>query len=96
MPMLLSKATELAGIWRYAGIGTLRSFMKISDTKADEVKNLYANWSTAADAQTPAIDAFVGDIYSGLQVQAWSDNDRAYAHRSSAHSLGALRCVTSV
>ena len=46
--------------------------MKISNRKTEEVKSLYGVWSTGICRQVPAIDTFVGDIYSGLQVQAWS------------------------
>lgn len=78
-PLLLSAATDLAAMWRRATPDQLQSLMKISAKKADEVGILYTNWSSVADAQVPAIDAFVGDIYSGLQVPTWSDEDRAYA-----------------
>lgn len=80
-PTLLSRVEELVGIWRDASVAEIQSRMKVSEKKAHEVKQLFDEWSADPSAQTPAIDAFVGDIYSGLQVQAWSDEDRAYAHR---------------
>lgn len=78
-PLLLAAATDLAAMWRRATPDQLQSLMKISAKKVDEVAALYATWSSVADVQVPAIDAFVGDIYSGLQVPTWSDEDRAYA-----------------
>lgn len=80
-PVLLSQAEELAGIWRQASVVDIQSLMKVSEKKAHEVKSLLDEWSTDPAAQVPAIDAFIGDIYSGLQVQTWSDEDRAYAHQ---------------
>lgn len=73
--------------------------MKISDTKAKEVQRLYDTWVTDSTRQVPAIDAFIGDIYSGLQVPTWADNDRDYAHK---HLLilsglyGALRACDGI
>ncbi len=81
VPQLLMQAEELAEIWRGASPTDIQSLMKVSDKKAVEVANLYSTWSSDIDTQVPAIDAFIGDIYSGLQVQTWSDEDRVYAHQ---------------
>lgn len=81
VPHLLAQAKELAEIWRGASPADIQSFMKVSGKKSAEVTKLYDAWSSDIDTQVPAIDAFIGDIYSGLQVQTWSDEDRAYAHR---------------
>lgn len=98
-PQLLAQAIQLAALWRQTSSDEIASHMKISDKKAAEVQQLYNNWSTKAGVQVSAIDAFVGDIYSGLQVQTWSAEDRAYAH---AHLLilsglyGGLRACDGV
>lgn len=81
VPQLLTQAEELAEIWRGASSANIQSLMKVSDKKAVEAAQMYGAWSSDAAMQVPAIDAFIGDIYSGLQVQTWSDEDRAYAHR---------------
>lgn len=81
VPQLLTQAEELAEIWRGASPANIQSLMKVSDKKAVEAAQMYGAWSSDAAMQVPAIDAFIGDIYSGLQVQTWSDEDRAYAHR---------------
>lgn len=39
------------------------------------------NWSDKPDQQTPAIDCFLGDIYSGLQAASLDTTDRAYAQK---------------
>lgn len=79
-PQLLAQATQLADVWRGASLAEVQTLMKVSGKKAAEVAELYDAWSPSV-AQVPAIDAFVGDIYSGLQVHTWSDQDRTYAQQ---------------
>ncbi len=79
-PQLLAQANTLADIWKHASLKEIESLMKVSAKKAVEVGEMYEEWSDDPELQVPAIDVFVGDIYSGLQVQTWSDDDRAYAH----------------
>lgn len=80
-PQLLAQAKELAEIWRGVSPAGIQLLMKISDKKAAEVVELYGAWSSDTGMQVPAVDAFIGDIYSGLQVQSWSDDDRTYAQQ---------------
>jgi cytoplasmic iron level regulating protein YaaA (DUF328/UPF0246 family) len=80
VPQLLPQAAELAQTWRNAPEAEIVSRMKVSAVKASEVAQLFREWSADESLQVPAVDAFVGDIYSGLQVQSWSAEDRAYAH----------------
>lgn len=79
-PRLLMQAEELASIWRGTSPTDIQSLMKVSHKKAAEVAELYDVWSSDTTVQVPAIDAFTGDIYSGLQVQSWAAEDRRYAH----------------
>ena len=98
-PQLLPQATQLAEIWRQASLDDIQSLMRVSGKKASDVTALFAAWSTAGDLQVPAIDAFVGDIYSGLQAQTWSDQDRVYAHQHLlilAGLYGALRACDGI
>lgn len=55
--------------------------MKVSKTLAEKTHALFADWTTNMSWQTPAIDSFLGDIYSGLQAASWSDADRGYAQQ---------------
>lgn len=80
-PQLISRASILADIWKHALPKEIESLMKISAKKAAEVSEVYQKWLADPGLQVPAIDVFVGDIYSGLQVQTWSDEDRQYAHK---------------
>lgn len=78
-PRFLAEAVQLVQEYRRLGVDQIAKLMTVSPKKADEVTRLYDEWS-ATGTQVPAIDAFVGDIYSGLQVQRWNDADREYAH----------------
>ena len=99
MPQFIAQATELAAMLRGLSAGELAGLMKLSTAKAEDVQQLYGAWPSQSGATMSAIDAFIGDIYSGLQVQTWSDDDRRYAHQ---HLLilsglyGALRACDGV
>lgn len=79
-PQYLDVASELVNLWRRAEHRTIETRMKISPQKSIEVRQMLVDWSPNTEHQTPAVDTFHGDIYSGLQVSAWSEADRHYAH----------------
>ncbi len=79
VPILLDRAEELIGYLRSLSTRQLSQIMMISDELAAKTHDQYAAWTASPDRQTPAAQAFVGDIYSGLQVDSWSAADRAYA-----------------
>lgn len=100
VPQFTREAEELVKMWRGVDAPELQKLMKISEKKADEVAGMFSEWSARAGAQyIPAINAFSGDIYSGLQTHSWSAEDRQYAH---THLLilsglyGALRACDGV
>lgn len=80
-PKLLSKTTELAKYLRTLRIKDIESSMQLSSAMAEKTHQLLNNWSANPNTLRPAIDAFLGDIYSGLQVQSFSPADRAYANK---------------
>lgn len=98
-PRLLGYAQELASYMKKLTENDIARVMKLSPKKAAETYKLIAAWSTDPAATRPAIDAFIGDIYSGLQVYTFTADDRAYAHE---HLLilsglyGGLRACDSV
>ena len=98
-PRLLAQAEELAKYMAELDVAQIAQTMKLSDKKAAETEVLLKSWSTDATQTRPALDAFIGDIYSGLQVQSLSPADRAYANE---HLLilsglyGGLRALDSV
>lgn len=77
-PVLLPKANELAAYVQALTPQQLTSVMHISPALAQKTHELWAAWNTTSDL-TPAIDSFVGDIYSGLQASTLSEKDRQYA-----------------
>ena len=78
-PLFQDEAEQLAKLWRRTSAKDIQRLMQVSSAKSAEVKQRYASWSTESEAQLPAIDAFRGDIYSGLQVATWQEADRTYA-----------------
>jgi cytoplasmic iron level regulating protein YaaA (DUF328/UPF0246 family) len=78
-PALLDRAEELIGYLRTLDPDQLTRIMKISEDLAVRTHEQYLDWSTDPAAQTPAAQTFVGDIYSGLQVDTFSAADRRYA-----------------
>lgn len=98
-PLLLKDAQWLVRQYGMLDEMHLMKVMAVSAKKAADVQHMYKQWSTLSNKQIATIDAFVGDIYSGLQVQSWSDDDREYAHK---HLLilsglyGALRACDGV
>ncbi len=80
-PALLKNAQQLVAAWRAVSPDSLADKMAVSGKKAAEVATMYQQWSADPKRQVPAIDVFVGDIYSGLQTAEWSSYDRAYAQK---------------
>lgn len=79
-PVLLSKARELATYMKSLSADQLESSMKLSGPMAAKTYGLWHDWTAESSHQQPAIDTFLGDIYSGLQVQTLGVDDRSYAN----------------
>ena len=98
-PRLLDKAKQLAEYLRTLSTEQIQLSMKLSPAMAEKTRLLLSDWSTNPDMLRPAIDAFLGDIYSGLQVHAFSPDDRAYANNHLfilSGLYGALRAHDSI
>ncbi|MFC0529130.1 YaaA family protein [Phytohabitans kaempferiae] len=80
-PALLERAEELVAYLRTLSLDQLAQVMKISADLAEKVRDLHAAWSADPADQAPAAATFVGDIYSGLQVDSFTAADRTYAGR---------------
>jgi cytoplasmic iron level regulating protein YaaA (DUF328/UPF0246 family) len=78
-PVLLEKTNELAGYLKTLTSNDIEKTMKVSEKLATITKDLISNWNDEPGYQRAAIDSFLGDIYSGLQVATLTDEDRAYA-----------------
>ncbi len=98
-PAFQNEAGELADYLVTLSVSQLQRHMSLSKAKAEQTKQLAEDWSDDKSRQRPAIDAFLGDIYSGLQVQSFTEDDRAYANK---HLLilsglyGGLRALDSI
>lgn len=79
-PALVDRASELAAYLKTLSPATIQKIMAISPKLAATTHDALASWSSRPDHARPAIDAFLGDIYSGLQVGSWTEADRRYAN----------------
>jgi cytoplasmic iron level regulating protein YaaA (DUF328/UPF0246 family) len=80
-PAFAAQAAELIGLLRPLKVGQIASLMDLSDKLASLNAARYAAWSpqsTAANSR-PAVLAFNGDVYDGLQAQRLSAEDLAWA-----------------
>ena len=78
-PLFLNQAKQLATELNRFDQTELRKLMHLSPKLAIETEALIKSWTSAPSKQTPAIDAFQGDIYRGLQAQSLTEADRAWA-----------------
>jgi uncharacterized protein len=78
-PALLERAEELVAYLRTLSREQLAKIMSVSVDLAARTQEQYAQWSAKPERQTPAAATFVGDIYSGLQVDSFTAADRSYA-----------------
>lgn len=79
-PQLLLRAELLANYLSTLSLTQIEDCMNVSRRKAETVQFYCQYWSSHPQKQQPAIDAFLGDIYSGLQVQTFNSDDRVYAN----------------
>lgn len=80
-PMLIQKAIELAEYLKTLSVKEIETTMKVSEKLALTTKDLIAAWNNEPRTQRPAIDSFLGDIYSGLQVANLTEQERVYANQ---------------
>ena len=78
-PVLIDKARILAEYAAQLSQSEIIQTMKVSGALASKTKELMAEWTDQSSRQRAAIDSFLGDIYSGLQIAGWSDADKKYA-----------------
>lgn len=80
-PHLLERAVELDTHLKTLSPHKLAKVMNISSGLSLKTHDLIAQWTAAPHNQRPAIDSFLGDIYSGIQINTWSSEDREYANK---------------
>lgn len=82
VPQLLPQAEELAQYLKTLSPAELAKAMKVSSKLAGKTHDLLAAWTSQPDLQQPAVDCFIGDIYSGLQASKWTEANRAFAQQT--------------
>lgn len=98
-PALNEKAVKLADYTKTLSAKQLEASMQFSKAMAIKTHDMLQEWNTDPTTARPAIDSFLGDIYSGLQVQSLSQADREYAntHLYILSGLyGVLRALDSI
>lgn len=98
-PQLLEKSKKIDAYLKTLSSAQIQKAMKVSASLAKKTQQLIADWTTDPKEQTPAIDAFRGDIYSGLQAPSLSQKDRQYAHstlRVLSGLYGILRALDGI
>ena len=78
-PHFTKEANQLAAYLISLSPAQIQKTMAISPKKAAEVSALIQGYEPRHPS-LPALDIFLGDIYSGLQVQSFTKDDREYAH----------------
>ncbi|MFC7546807.1 YaaA family protein [Plantactinospora sp. GCM10030261] len=76
-PVLVDRAAELVERLRALTPAQLSRVMAVSADLAAKTRDQYAAWTP--EPGTPAAETFVGDIYSGLRVDAFGPAERRYA-----------------
>ncbi len=82
-PQFVPQSSELIALLRQQTPQTLASLMKISDPLAALNVARYQAWTTDEKTATarPALLAFNGDVYDGLQARSLSADDLAWAQQ---------------
>lgn len=82
-PELLSEAEKLVKIMRRHSPGDLSKLMGISEKLAELNHQRYQDWQPPfePDNARPALFAFQGDVYQGIEVDEYKKADFAYAQK---------------
>ncbi len=76
-----SSFVEILGSYLHSiSTDQIKDSMALSQDKALQTKGLLSSFNTANSSISPALDIFLGDIYSGLQAQSFTQEDRNYAN----------------
>jgi hypothetical protein len=81
VPALLDRAVELHTHLATLTPRRLATVMELSPALAERVHQQITAWSADQARTWPAVESFLGDIYSGLQVSSFTTADRTYATR---------------
>jgi uncharacterized protein len=82
-PRFIEQSAELVGQLRRLSVGKVGKLMSISDKLAQLNHDRFASWEpefTSANSR-PAILAFTGDVYQGMELKEWSASDFTTAQK---------------
>lgn len=77
-PTFIKEAGQLGDRLKALSAAEIEKVMHVSSSLAAKTKETIDAWNASA-SMTPAIDSFIGDIYSGLRAGELSQADRDYA-----------------
>ncbi len=80
-PELIAQARALSSYVQKLSVAEIQKTMHVSEKLSLVTRQLLQSWTEAPHSQRPAIDSFLGDIYSGLQVGSLTHQDRMYANK---------------
>ena len=82
-PLFIPQATELISILKTKRSEEIAALMDLSTSLADLNVDRYAKWSTRSTAKNskPAVLAFDGDVYDGLQAKTLGADDLQWAQQ---------------
>lgn len=98
-PYFIKKAKQLNRDLKSLPDAEIMRNMHISPRLTEDVRELIDAWSFDDDNSLPAIDSFIGDIYSGLRANEMTTEDRLYADKTLiilSGLYGALRPLDGV
>jgi len=82
VPPLLPLAKQIDAYLKTLSVQELAQSMHLSPALAQKTHELVQAWNTEPGRQTPAIDAFIGDIYSGLRANDFTPEEREYSQKT--------------
>jgi len=81
-PLLMDKIEPLAAYIQTLTPAQIQTTMGVSEALARKTHTTWSEWNAKPSQQSLALDSFVGDIYSGLQANTLSREDRDYAQQT--------------
>lgn len=80
-PAFLADADKIQAALHHLSTDEITSLMHVSKPLALKAQQLIADWLICEPHVSPAMDSFIGDIYSGLRSDDFTDDDRTYANK---------------
>jgi len=78
-PQFSAEASELGEYLKTLTLQQIQDGMKVSEKLAKETKQNIDAWRSDPESALPAASGFVGDMYSGLAVAGWEEQDWDFA-----------------